>query len=808
MGEQSDQSFWARAYQRLWEAVAGHRRLVIGLSALLALLSVLGISRISYNHDLDVMLPADELVQRTMHFLRTANFSHDVILSLRLNDERHTPEDLQATTEGLLASISSPLVTPEFDTAAGGEVMQDILGFMQYAPQVQSAAGFAQMEKSLAPAEVKERLRGVYFQTLTPGSSFTMPFLRTDPLGLSGEVQRNFTQLSATLGSQMVLHNGYLTTRDGRHAMIILKTPVMITDSFHSGELLTYLRARLATLPGWVAGGIVAGHTHAVSNEQAIKHDIGLTTFVGGVGFLLLFCFSFRTLRASLIFLLPPVAVLLATDLSFLVFRNLSSFVVGLSTVIAGIAIDYGIYVFVAVQRAGNSLATLRQIIRPVTFGALTTVSVFAAFFVSRVEGYRQLALVSNLSILICLGVALFILPHFVGGRRAEPADPDEQARPPERRRRFSDNFRLALGGALLLACVALGPRLVFDTDITQYDATEPGILAAEAEFHQAWGGSTTPAILVVSGPTLGEAMRMNDAIYDQATNAVGGENFSSLAPLWPSRERRQANLQRWENFWTAEREGQLRAVLAEQGQTYGFSTNAFQPFFERLHPRVGLTDWPEDLPFFDQLKRRFVLEKDGRHQLLSFVPNNDEFVARLQPLTKQYPQLLLISQKHFSQTVSRAAITELLHISWVGILATILLTWWLLKSLRLMLLALLPVFMSLMAILGVLSALGHALSITCIIAALVVIGIVSDYGMFVVYYCQKQTRTGTYTAVAFAAISTLIGAGALLCARHPMLFSVGLVMVTGVLSGWVCSWLVIPPLFRKLHGPSSADAS
>jgi hypothetical protein len=33
------------------------------------------------------------------------------------------------------------------------------------------------------------------------------------------------------------------------------------------------------------------------------------------------------------------------------------------------------------------------------------------------------------------------------------------------------------------------------------------------------------------------------------------------------------------------------------------------------------------------------------------------------------------------------------------------------------------------------------------------------------------------------------------------MLFSVGLVMVTGVLSGWICSWLVIPPHFRKMHG-------
>ena len=167
--------------------------------------------------------------------------------------------------------------------------MQDIVTFLQYAPQLLGTQEFARLEQALTPAAVKERLRAVYFQCLTPGSSFTMPFLRADPLGLFSGVQRNFSQLASTLGANMVVHNGYLTTKDGRQAMIILKTPVMVTDSFHSGQLLTSLQSRLATLPDWVAGGIVAGHTHAVSNEQAIKHDLGLTSIVGGVGFLLLF---------------------------------------------------------------------------------------------------------------------------------------------------------------------------------------------------------------------------------------------------------------------------------------------------------------------------------------------------------------------------------------------------------------------------------------------------------------------------------------------------------------------------------------
>jgi hypothetical protein len=432
---------------------------------------------------------------------------------------------------------------------------------------------------------------------------------------------------------------------------------------------------------------------------------------------------------------------------------------------------------------------------------------VFAAFFISRVEGYRQLALLANLSIFICLFFAIFILPYLIGGDRPAQTTLRYQFNFSEFSLPVSDTFRIVLGGLLILLFVALGPRLSFDDDITQYDATEKSILAAEADLHRTLGAATAPSILVVSGDTLEESLRANDAIYEQVTNAIGQNNFSSLSPLWPSKARREANRKRWEEFWNPAREAQLRTMLTEYGQQYHFSEDAFSPFLNNLHNTGALEDWPSDSPFFEQLKERFVLKADNKYQILSFFPDRPEYIARLQSIADSYPQSLVVGRKYFSGTVAHAAISELLRVSLIGILATILLTWWLLKSLRLMFLALLPVLMSLVAILGVLSATGHALNITAIIASLVVIGIVSDYGMFVVYYCQNQSKTGTCAAVTLAAITTLIGSAVLLFAIHPMLFSVGLVMTTGVLSGAVFSLLVIPPIYRKMCGESLSSA-
>ena len=107
------------------------------------------------------------------------------------------------------------------------------------------------------------------------------------------------------------------------------------------------------------------------------------------------------------------------------------------------------------------------------------------------------------------------------------------------------------------------------------------------------------------------------------------------------------------------------------------------------------------------------------------------------------------------------------------------------------------PVITSIIVIGGVTRLAGLAINMSSIIAAMIVVGIVSDYGMFVVYYCKNKFQTGTYLAVTFAAATTLIGAGVLLFARHPLLFSVGVTLVTGVLSGYIASLIVIPPLFR-----------
>jgi predicted exporter len=773
-----------------------HKRMVAGILGALILVSLLGLKFVRYNNNIESMLPMDEAVQQAMRFLRESNFSDKLVISLRLNDPAYTTDDLILAADRLAASISSPLVKQVTSGINSGNFLPEMIFFLQYLGQLTPPASLEDLKNQLTPEGLTERLAFIYRQSLTPQSSFLMPFLRADPFNLSAPLLSNIEKLSRASGYDVTVNRGHFLSPDGRSAMIIVKTSVLLTEGFGSRKIIDYLQSKLRDVAGYINADIIAGHMHTVANEDTIKKDIRLTAGIAALGFIFLFLFLFNDWRALIIFAMPLGAVLITTLVTFFIFGSLSYFVIGLSTVIAGITLDYGIYVYIAVRKAGNQLATLDKIRQPMIFGALTTVSVFIVFFFSSVAGYHQLAFFSNFTIMLCLLFALFILPHFI---KQEPAlaKPTQKDPPPIPHSKTAD-YSL-IGGWLVLMVIALilSCGLRFNSDITQFDAVTPQVLKSEEEFRKNWGNHKLPAVLVVQAPNLQSAYEINDRLSRQAAAAIGQENFTSLAYLWPAEADRRKNLAAWVKFWQPPQVNRLKELISVSGPLYNFSDDAFAPFYRILENPAPVEIEPSGLAFFTQLKEQFLLKNGAHYQVLSYFPDDEQFIEKLRLIKENFPGSFLVSRKSFSRQIAQALTGEFLFLITLAILATAGLTGLLLKSLRLMALASVPVITALALTGGITRLAGLSLNIPSIIAAMVVIGLVSDYGIFMVYYCKYKYETGTITAVTLAALTTLIGAGVLLFARHPVLFSVGVVMTSGVLFGYLSSLLVIPVLYR-----------
>ena len=781
----------------LFDSCSRWKRLIAGLAAILTVAAAFGLGSISLENDLELMLPGDDQIRRSMSFLRESHFSDDVIVSLELRSPDRSAEDLIRVAEQLERGLRAPLVTGVVSGVSRTAMADEIRSLLEYVPELLDAEALSKIDEQLTPEGVGRSLRRSYRQLVSPASTFFTQFVRSDPLGISFGILRSLQELSSSLGYEVELRDGHFLSRDHAHTMLVVQTPVTVTDASGARELVTYLRGELGKLPDFVSADIIGGHLHTISNEDVIKRDVWLALGIAGAAFFFLFVFLFGDFRAGALFLLPVAAVLVAINLSAMVLSHLSYFIVGMGGVVAGISVDYGIHVYMAVRSGGGRAEAVKRVAKPVVTGALTTLSVFAAFFFSSVQGYHQLALFSILSIVLCLACALFLLPHLMSGRRRAASKGGSGGGGIRRLQDFGGVI-IACWVVAMLAAIVSVRQLDFNSDIRQFDGSESSVIEAEERFHEVWGGEDPPAVFVVPGGSFEEALGRNGMVYRDAMAVIEGERFASLSAVWPIREERAANRERWREFWKQGRESKLKRLLREEGAVYEFSEDAFAPFFENLHadkePETGL----EDLQIFASLRERFVQQRPEGYQLLSFSPDDERSVSRLAGISERHPGTFVVSRNALSRALSRSVSSEIVYLFGVAALLVPILAFLLLRDSRLTGLALVPVVTGVMAILGMIPALGLSLNAPILISAMVVVGLCIDYGIFMVYDCHFRLEAGTQTAVTLSALTTLIGAGALLFARHPILFSIGLTMVTGVLAGYVSSMLVLPSLYHR----------
>jgi predicted exporter len=358
----------------------------------------------------------------------------------------------------------------------------------------------------------------------------------------------------------------------------------------------------------------------------------------------------------------------------------------------------------------------------------------------------------------------------------------------------------LILFAAFLMGAGALAFRVRFDSDITRLDGTQPVILNEERDFQNIWStGERKEAILAVVGTSAEQALERNDTVYQQATTLVGTNLLVSLASVWPSARTRAAQAEQWAVFWRTGREEKLRTLLQEQGAPFGFTTNAFAPFFEHLYDASASVAEPATNRVLASLKDRFIQTAPGRFQALSYFPDDPALVEKISAAMRDQPDVFVVSRTALGAILSAAFTGEIWRTSLLASLMIVLTALLFLRRTVLTLIALVPALTGVIGLLAVLSALDRPLDVANLISGIVVFGLCIDFGVHILHSWQHRENRATRIAVTFAAMTTLIGAGVLLFARHPALYSIGLTLVIGVGLGYMAAMWVVPALCALL---------
>ncbi|MDH4100729.1 MAG: MMPL family transporter [Nitrospirota bacterium] len=774
------------------------RGLLYSVTALLVLIGLLASTNIRTEENIEAMLPdGSSRIVGDFRLLQQAPFARKVIITLQAEGETGI-DSLTAAADRLAVSLDPALfkdVTTGPDTHMHGRLL---VWIEEALPSILNADDLEIIAADLAGDGVPRRLGESYELLLGPEGWAMKDMIRRDPFSLYKMGLEKLRHVN--LVPQMKLVDNHFVSADGKSVMLIAETPVKMTDSAGSRNLVTAFNKAVKTeIPVGMRATMVSGHQYTLANAEAVKGDLWRILTASTLAILALFVVFMRSLRASLVFLLPLAVICIAAVAVSLFFPMVSALTIGFGGVLLGITVDYGIHVYFAMRR-GDALSHVMagRVARPVIFGGLTTLAAFAVLLFSDLPGTRQIAVFSIAGICTALLLSLLVLPHLM-----VPAKESENDAAGNRWMSWIGRRRclvLAVWIFLVVLCGWQAAYLKFNGDLRHMSLVPPELAADEKNLRTTWGDFRGQAMIWIESPDAEQAFALNGRLFSFLRKELSSP-FVTLAPLLPSDEEQRANRTRWSDFWQGKKGQRILADLRVQAAAMGFSANAFTPFENALHgPLKPVTLKGIQEAGLGRLAESLVMIQDGKTSLLTLAPDQQGLPELVE---KQFSDgVRVVSQSRFRREISDAIGDDflrffLLSLVTVGLFLVILFRWS-----RKALVAAAPALTGVVMMMGIMGALGLELNIFNVVAGILVVGLGIDYGIFMVCMLTGKVDHSTSKAVLVSGLTTLAGFGSLVLARHPALHSIGLSVLLGIGGAIITALLVVPALLNDKMEP------
>jgi predicted exporter len=331
----------------------------------------------------------------------------------------------------------------------------------------------------------------------------------------------------------------------------------------------------------------------AAASRARIESELRLLN-IFSIGAVLAVAMIFVRRIHKIIHLLPVIllSILGAWTVSTLVFERLHILVFVIGSLLSGVAIDYGVYIYMQpALRPGEPYAEkLRRLIKPLLASCLTTVIGFSLLLFSNLPLIRQIGLFVGAGLLCALGAAILYFAQldrpFLEGRQFGGLGAERHG--------GRAGLRMLLRVLFVLAVVValLGPlRLRWRDDVRELDIPAAQLQANEASLRSLFGESDNRAMYLTYGKTAAEAREHLEAFLAERARVVPGAQTSGLGMLLPTeRDWRElpVRVQQLKNF-----PDDFRAAL----ERHGFSASSFAGFFEswdRLQSQPPASDYEQ----------------------------------------------------------------------------------------------------------------------------------------------------------------------------------------------------------------------
>lgn len=775
-------------------------------------LCLLGASRIRLVDDINKMIPHDHSIEAMSEVLNKTRTGEQIIFTLSFADTAISDPDsliqLEQAFTRALKTTGNGYIRNIQDLLNDDKEQQFSALAVQYLPLFLGEEDYRHIDTLIQPERIKETLDKEHKLLLSPAGMVAKQWIAQDPIGMVPLAFRKLQSLQFDPGYE--LYNGYLFSKDAKRLTFFLD---LSHPASATGKNSVFFDLTDKLLEQWSREhpglhiSYFGGPAVAAGNALQMRNDTLLTLSITILLLLALTFYVFRRKRAPFLLMVPVLfGAVFGLAVTAAVQGSVSVIALGAGAVILGIAIDFSVHFLSHARSHPDMRENVRTLVFPLTLGAITTVGAFLALRLANAPLLQDLGLFAAASLTGASLFTLIFLPHLLKTKKADT--PAARVTVIDRIARLRPEGNKWLLLLVLLATPVFwyfARQVSFDGDLMHLNYMPERLKAAQEELNRNNAYALSSVFVVAKAATAEEATQKLEKATPQIGNlSHNGKIRNSLNPvmLLPSEQEQLARLQRWNQYWTPERRERVLAAVNREAVVTGFSPDAFSAFARTLE---------NNYTTFDSTARNFLLalypnsisSKEGFHYAIAALKVEPGARKEVLQAFRQAPSVIVTDRQAVSErllALLQQDFNKILLYSGLLVFLALLIAY---GRLELALISFLPMALTWVWILGIMSLLGLKFNIVNIIISTLIFGLGDDYSIFMMDSLMEKYRTGSNklssarSAVYLSVLTTIIGLGTLIFARHPALNSIAVIAILGLVTVVFISQVLQPFLFN-----------
>lgn len=705
------------------------------------------------------------------------------------------------------------------------DLMLDVIDYMSaHLPAYIDTSVYTRLDAMLTYPHMKQQMKANHDDLLSPVGSMFPELIQTDPVGLRGllmEQMKPFTEGAA--GSYKTL-NGHFFVQDSTVCVAFVTPMYSATNTGQGSTLFRILNDQIEQFSASAPDVKISYHGTPASgfyNSWRIKSDLK-GTIIGSLVLVLIFIsICFRNYNTIPLLLLPVVfGTLFGLAAMYFIKGHFSLLALGIGAVVLGVALSYVLHIITHYKYISDPEQVLRDQVKPVCLGCLTTIGSFMGLIFIRTELLQDFGLFAAFAIVGTTFFSLIFLPQFLNPRknklnhRAFAIIDRINAYPFDRKKPL-------LFTILATAVVCIGFYIAggtqFDADMHNLGYKAESTSYSENLLRSKTHTGDKQKYFASSGATMEEAIENFEimaAKLDSLQNIGLVKSYTHTNQIFVPLHVQQERIDAWKNFWTGERLQLVHDLINKTAPEAGLIPDAFSPFFE-----FATADYEPDALYEASIipegYQSTLMEQSYNDEYLCFTSvrcKNDSIHSKESDYNRiceaivSSPNLLVLDTYYYTTDTLIQLNDDFIVLQWVSMLFVLIVLFFSFHfNIKHTLLGFMPILSSWLIVLGAMVIFDVRFNLINIIISTFIFGIGVDYSIFVMNGLiggKENSRLLGYhkTAIFFSAFILIVTVSSMLFAEHPAIKSVGFSTLVGMISAVVISYVVQPAIFRMIN--------